>query len=453
MYLCCMSNKGVKIKIRANFPFDPAKWPFFYGWVILFAGSIGMVFSTPGQTIGVSVFTENLKNSLSLNGNQLTLAYMFGTIGSSLFLTRIGRLYDQYGARIILILASVFLGLVLWYLTLVDNLAMFFKIKYKIDTVWPIMILISFGFFGIRFLGQGTLTMVSRNMVMKWFEKRRERANLILGATVSLGFSLAPKLFYGLIKKHGWENAWIIIGGVIATVFTLFVIIFFRDNPEDSGLKPDGNSNVEKARKRKIRVVHEFQLKEVKRTYVFWVINLSLALNGFLITAFTFWIESIYETAGYNMEKAISYFMPTALISVSFSIIFNLVSEHIKLRNALYVNTLGLIIACIGILNLSNNVDMHNVIIIGMGMMNGTFAVISALAWPRFFGLKYLGEVSGYAMSFLVFGTGIAPFFFSKSKSIFQSYNPAVFVCLVIGIVLFFMSFKATTINENELML
>jgi len=48
------------MKYCCNKPFSPARLPFFYGWIILFAGIIGMLMSVPGQTVGVSAFTEDL---------------------------------------------------------------------------------------------------------------------------------------------------------------------------------------------------------------------------------------------------------------------------------------------------------------------------------------------------------------------------------------------------------
>ncbi|HCE06906.1 MAG TPA: hypothetical protein DEQ62_11315, partial [Verrucomicrobiales bacterium] len=41
-------------------PFAPSACPFFYGWVIVFAATIGTIASIPGQTMGFTVFTDVL---------------------------------------------------------------------------------------------------------------------------------------------------------------------------------------------------------------------------------------------------------------------------------------------------------------------------------------------------------------------------------------------------------
>jgi OFA family oxalate/formate antiporter-like MFS transporter len=40
--------------------------PIYYGWVVLIAGSLGMLMTTPGQTVGVSVFLDKIIAELNL---------------------------------------------------------------------------------------------------------------------------------------------------------------------------------------------------------------------------------------------------------------------------------------------------------------------------------------------------------------------------------------------------
>ena len=67
-----------------GFPFQPARVPFFYGWVIVAAASVGIAFSIPGQTMGFSVFTNTLMIELGLTRVQLSTAYCIGTVLSGL---------------------------------------------------------------------------------------------------------------------------------------------------------------------------------------------------------------------------------------------------------------------------------------------------------------------------------------------------------------------------------
>ena len=63
--------------------------------------------------MGMAVFTDPLIEALGLSRTQLSMAYLIGTIGSSLMLTRAGRWYDRLGGRVMTALASVALALML----------------------------------------------------------------------------------------------------------------------------------------------------------------------------------------------------------------------------------------------------------------------------------------------------------------------------------------------------
>ncbi|MFP4704359.1 MAG: hypothetical protein ACLFMV_06085, partial [Spirochaetaceae bacterium] len=66
--------------------------------IFLIAGLVGMMASFPGQTVGVSAFTDELIRSLSLSRVHMSLAYLIGTISSAALLTPAGKLYDRRGA-------------------------------------------------------------------------------------------------------------------------------------------------------------------------------------------------------------------------------------------------------------------------------------------------------------------------------------------------------------------
>jgi len=83
----------------ANIPFSPAKCPFFYGWAIVAVSTLSIVFSIPGQTSGIGLFTDSLIKALAITRTQLSVAYMIGTITSGLLLPFAGKLLDRIGVR------------------------------------------------------------------------------------------------------------------------------------------------------------------------------------------------------------------------------------------------------------------------------------------------------------------------------------------------------------------
>ena len=85
----------------------PEKSPFFYGYFIVFLGTLGILTSVPGQTIGVGTFTDPVKDALGLSRDQISIAYFVGTFISSLFLHKAGVWFDKFGARWVAFFAAV----------------------------------------------------------------------------------------------------------------------------------------------------------------------------------------------------------------------------------------------------------------------------------------------------------------------------------------------------------
>jgi len=134
-------------------PFAPARFPVFYGWAIVVFGTVGVLMSVPGQTMGVSVFTDSLLGALGLSRDQLSMAYMCGTLGSACLLPYAGKLYDRLGSRAMAVIASLSLALVLIALSRSDVLARYVSGRLGIAAPITAYAVIMLGFFALRFWG------------------------------------------------------------------------------------------------------------------------------------------------------------------------------------------------------------------------------------------------------------------------------------------------------------
>lgn len=133
----------------------PESFPFFYGFVVLIIGTIGVWFSIPGQTIGVSVFTDPVKDALGLSRNQFSNAYMVGTIMSSLIIGRAGRWFDRYGARWVALGAALGISLTLLTASFSPALAQKLALLVNISSVYTGFVVITLLFFMLGSLAKG----------------------------------------------------------------------------------------------------------------------------------------------------------------------------------------------------------------------------------------------------------------------------------------------------------
>lgn len=411
-----------------DIPFSPRRLPFFYGWVVLLAGTVGVLMSIPGQTMGVSSFTEHLLAALGLTREELSRAYMFGTAASGLILTWAGKLYDRWGARVVAALSCVGLGGMLVLASQSDRIAHGLAGTFGMaGSVWAFWVIL-LAFFGIRFCGQGVLTMVSRNMVMKWFDRHRGLANGLAGVGISLGFSASPPVLDGLIEAFSWRGAWLAIAAVVGAGFVVVVLAVYRDNPEDCGLVPDGSLHDDE-KTVAARLAHrQFTLGEASRTYSFWIFALSMGMFGLYMTALTFHVVSIFEAGGMTKEIALSIFFPASIIAVTCHFAAGWISDYVPLKYVLVVMLAGMAVSMLSLMTLSP--ETRWVMIVGNGVLAGMFGVISAVTWPRFFGRTHLGAVSGLSMAIIVLSSALGPWMFSVSKAVTGSYAPAGGICL-----------------------
>ena len=434
--------ENTQLKKNSGRPFRPEKFPFFYGWIILVLGICGMMMSIPGQTIGVSVFTDDLIKVLGLSRVRLSLSYLIGTIMSALILTTAGKKLDKFGARATGTLIIVLLGSLLIIMSFIDRIIGGIDAVTGFDSRITAFVVMTAAFFLLRFLGQGMLAMISRNMVMKWFDRQRGMANAILGIFVSFVFSLAPRALNGMVEDGGWNGAWRSIGIGILIAGAAVFWLFSRDNPFECGLKPDSRMKSLAGRKRPAyHPERDFTLAEARKTLPFWAFGLTLGMQALFVTAITFHIVSIYGNAGMDRTMAIGMFLPASIISVIVNFSVSFIADYIKLRYVLIANQAGLLLCMFFMSNLAPGLN-YVMVIICYGIISGLFNITMSLVWPRYYGIKHLGAITGMIMGFTVAGSAIGPYFFSLVNKYTGSYSAASLICMIAMAALMILSFR-----------
>ncbi len=428
-----------------DFPFRPGRFPIFYGWMILIAATVGIVASLPGQTMGVSVFTESLMANLELTRVQLSLAYLIGTTGSGLLLPRGGRLLDRFGARRTMTVATVLFGGVLALMAASDSVARGVRAALGTSELWPVsLVVMAVGFFLVRFLGQGMVTVTSRTMLGKWFDRRRGLVLAVSGVAISFSFSAAPQPLNSLIEAVGWRGAYLGMGGVMVVVVAGFAWAVFRDNPEECGLEMDGGPGkaTGKPENPDRLIVRDLTRAEAVRTFSFWAFNFATAWQALAITAYTFHVVSIGEEAGLDKSAVLGLFLPMAMVGVFTNFFSGWVADKTRAKYVLMLLTTGLTAAGLGMAWMAEPIGRW-LLIAGLGTSGGAFQTCIGLVWPRYFGRTHLGAISGLNMSTIVLASAVGPFAFSLSKDWLGSYHVGFLATAVVPATLTIAAFWA----------
>src|SRR5215204_1888588 len=130
--------------------------PFFYGWVILMVGMLGIVMMGPSQTFTVSLFIDHIVLDLGISRSVVSLLYGIATLTASFLLPFTGRLVDRFGARRMIVVDALTFGLAIMLLS-------------QLSGPWSLLGM----FLIVRFLGFGSMQLISNTVIAQWFVRRR----------------------------------------------------------------------------------------------------------------------------------------------------------------------------------------------------------------------------------------------------------------------------------------
>ena len=418
-------------------PFDPRRVPFYYGWVVVVAGTIGAIASVPGQTAGVSVFTDDLISTTGLTRLQLAIAYLVGTGTSGLLLGAGGRAIDRYGSRIVALGATLGLASTMLGLSVVGPMSNAMG-----------LVVMSIGFGCLRFSGQGLLTLASRTMVAQWFDRRRGLVTAVSSAFVSFSFAAAPALLLALIDIDGFRTAWRLMAMMLVVVVGTVIVVFYRVSPEAAGIEIDGRGRTaiptvsdgdgegqddrgEPPAPPIIGSDSDTPRGEALRDIRFWALTIPVAALSSTATAITFHIVDLGAELGLTDDEIVRIFVPIAVISVPVTLSTGwLVDRVTPLVIAAVMAAAQLVMyPMIGLLDTTLGAALA---VLTWGISQGCFSSLTSAAIPKVFGRRHLGAISGAQMSAMVIGSAIGPAFFALMQSLTGGYRAALWVSAVI---------------------
>lgn len=429
---------------RPNLPFAPSKLPFFYGWVLVVVGAMGMMMSAPGQTSGVSAFTNHLIAATGVSRFTLSITYTLGTIGSALLLPRVGVALDRWGTRTVGVSACAVLASGLLLLSYVDLLSAFAVPFVGLSATQCSLAFLVAGFLTIRIGGQGALTITSGNMIAKWFDRKRGLASGLAGVGMAFGIAIAPSVFSTLIVDLGWRDAWHAIAAAVVCMGAI-ALVFYRDTPEACGLRMDGIRPTESAqREADQRAQSEVVLTrgQAVRTLSFWTLTLSLASQGFIVTAFTFHIVDLGADVGRGAVEVMTIFVPMALGATGLGLVLSVLADRGGHRFYGPAMVLFQMVGIFGLADLGSGIGWWCTIV-GFGAGGAFFGPIANVIFPAYFGRPHLGAIAGVRVMLVVLATAIGPPYLALCKDLSGRYEPGFWFFLPVPVLIFALSLRA----------
>lgn len=395
--------------------------PVYYGWIILVAATIGRVMSGPGQTYSISIFIEHFITDLGISRSVVSSLYTVGTLAGALSLPFVGRQIDRRGPQVVAGVAATLLALACLYMRYVNGIVM-----------------LGIGFVLLRMLGQGSISMVSTNVVNQWWVRRRGAMLGIVGVTSALlGSGLFPSMINALIGRYGWRTSYALLGLMVAVVMLPVGVFVFRRQPEEYGLAPDGaRRHGRDAPEGHAESPEEnWTSSEAIRTPAFWIINLGLASISALGTGLQFHMVSVFADAGLSSDVAAAAFLPIAAVNAVVALAAGVLADRVPARYLLFTALLG---QTASLLMAPRLHGIPSALGYGavMGLTTGLQMTVAAVVWAKYFGRRHLGSITGVASVITTGGSALGPMPMGIARDIMGSYTVALTAAAVLPLAL-----------------
>lgn len=409
-----------------------ARLPFYYGYVMMPVAMMIQICTSPGQTFAISAFTPAIRETLQFSDSQLSLAYMMGTLVAAVPLALIGPLSDRWGLRLVTLLATIALALTCYLSSFVSSFLSLF-----------------IAFFFLRFLGQGSLTLLSGNAIAMWFRTKIGRVSAVMSIGTAMTFALVPEWIANAIETYGWRQTYQAIAVIVAVSMLPMLILLFRNRPEDLGQRVDGSRSEPDAAARKLDLsMPSYSLQEAMRGRAFYILAASTTIWAMAGTGIVFYVFILCQDRGMGSDVPADFFKTFGFAMLVMQLGGGVLADYLPLNRLMGVGT-TMLAAGLGLLMGAEPWMLHGFgVLFGGGQ--GLMIAVGAVVWVRYYGRKHIGSIRGSVWSCTVAGSGCGPLLMGVVRDHYGGFVPAIAIFFAIMCVLAVAAWWATPPTDHH---
>lgn len=365
-------------------------------WVLLVsAGGVLTAMTFPGQTAGLSPFTDPLIDSLDIDRTAISVSYLIATLLGALAMPLVGRALDKYGTKRAIITIGILLAGVLVGASFITE-----------------VFGLTASYVGVRMTGQGAMSLAVTTLIARSITHRPGLALGIVGAVGSAGISLAPLFVESLISATDIATAWRIEALLVALIVWPIALALPKDKPVTT--TPTGSLIV-------VEPEAGYTVSSAIRTGMFWVLAGAVFVIGMFSTAFAFHLISILGEQGLSSSEAAANFIPQTVSAIAATLGLGAVVDKTDPRWGVIISMVAMVAAMVMLPVVEPGLSS---IIFGLllGVAIGALRGVEAAAYLRFYGRAHLGAIRGVATSITLASTALGPLYFAVGLSLTGSY-------------------------------
>ena len=383
--------------------------PIYYGWVALGAAGSSMFVRNAAGSLTFAVFVPLIADetgwSRALIGGAAAVGGLLATGASP----PVGWAIDRFGARPVLALALVILGLSTIALAwLSAHIAIFYAA-------------LAVG----RIMFSSPLNVGAATVVGRWFVRQRGRATGLLFLSHSGGMAAFPLAATWISAAYGWQTAWIVLGAMVYVIALAPVALLVAERPEDVGLLPDGDppssappagatspaSATSGGRRRPAAAAstvgeRQWGARQALGTPALWVLALGTGSLFLLQSGTNVYQADLLRSRGIDLSLAQLSIVVNAAGTGLGSVLWGRVVEMMRVSYTYaivaLVMTLGL-----GLFVIADTVLLGFIAAGVFGVAVAGILVVPPVAYANFFGRQSLGTIRGLTEPFTSLGQAI----------------------------------------------
>lgn len=397
--------------------------PFFYGWVIWIAATIGIIASAPAQAFSYSLFIDHYITDFAMDRQTVSGLFGFGTFIAALSLSWVGRQIDRRGSRLVGIIVGGLFIIALMTSALV---------------IGPFTLLLSF--VAMRTLGHGALMVVGTTALGKWWRAKRAWVIGLALVVFALFQTEYLHILQHLIDSVGWRWTWVILSGMVAIGFLPMWWLLMRDRPEQFGMLPDNMSAyhphamMTTTEMFPIRTEDNWTLQEARRLPLFWIFVLGRYFASAWGSGLVFHQVSIFAAQGHNQTVVASAYGLLAMVNALTTLIIGRTMSKFRLSWMMSVQIMMMVTLFALAMTMSQMWMVYGYAII-FGVVFALGGILDNNIWAEMFGREHLGAIRGFTAMFVIFGTSSGPWMFGLTYDIFGGYEFILSAGIILGFV------------------
>ena len=363
-------------------------------WRFLLFGFLMTFWSSPGQTYFISLFSGEIRSSMSLSDGQFGGIYSIATLLSAAVMVWSGSLVDRISLGKFSI--AVVLGLALGCVLL------------SLSTGVVVLVI---AIFLLRQMGQGLMCLASATAMVRYLDHAKGKATALGGIGYAVSEAALPSLLVAMLLWMGWRSSWQLIA--LALVVVMVPAIYWLLKGHESrhqqyldALEKDDDGDT--TPKQGGRVPRQWTRSEVIRDKRFYLFIPGLMSQQLMFTGFIFHQIHLVESKGWSLAGWASLFAVYAVVSVITKLVVGvLVDRHDAIRMVPLVSLpmgIGLVVLAV-----ADQLVLGGVFVVLMGITVGFQSTVSAPFWSEMYGNRHLGSIKSLASAIMVMFTALSP--------------------------------------------